>query len=147
MKNKTHLGLSPALGLQDQRPSSQFKPLMPSNLPSDGRTDGSVLWGFYFPFPLSTEKKFLKGDPSLGLVGRYGTGAWRTLSPPTLPPHALTSYMAGTVGLRTCFPRKSPDIGTAVASHSPHRWPCGSPTGLSLFLSNLPVWSSPEIIS
>lgn len=116
---------------------------MPSNGLPDGGMSGSVLWGFHFPLPLSTLERFFKGHPGLGLVGRY---RWDLEGPslfqPFNPMLLTTSYMVDTVGLRTCFPRRSPDIREAVTSRPPRQWPCAYPTGLSFFLSNLPVWSS-----
>lgn len=135
-----------SLGLERAARDPLLKPLMPPKALPDGGMAGSVLWVFHFPLPLSTLKRFSKEHPRLGLVGRC---RWDLEGPSLFQPFnpmLLTSYMVDTVGLRTCFPRRSPDIREAVTSRPPRQWPCVHPTGLSLFLSNLPVWSS-EVIS
>lgn len=133
-----------SLGLVKAAKDPLLKPLMPSNPLSDGGMAGSVLWSFHFPFPLSTQEECFKGHPSLGFVGRCGVGG--SLFQP-FSPTLLTSFMVGTGGLRTCFPRRRTDIYEAVTSHPPRQWPCVYPTGPFFFLSNLPMWHSPEVIN
>lgn len=79
---------------------------------------------FFFPLGKRSLRDVLVWAWWGGMGLGYAAGPRPVLQP--FNPVPLTSYMAGTVGLRTCSGRQSTDTQAAVTAHAPHRQPCGS---------------------